>query len=180
MASQIRKATPDDAQGIAKVHVDSWRETYPGLMPEEILNGLSYRQRELYWRRTLRETGEEEFAYLVEDDAGEVMGFVSGGPEREGGLAFKGEIYAIYLLKEHQRQGWGKRLFRAATDHLVRSGMKSMLLWVHRDNETRGFYEAMGGTLVDEKSIDFGESELILVAYGWLDLSQLTHWSEEP
>ena len=171
--TRIRKAIPDDAPNIAKVHVDSWRETYPGLMPEEILSSLSYEQREQFWRRTISEAPDEEFVYLAEDDPGMVMGFVSGGPEREGGSPFKGEIYAIYLLKQHHRQGLGKRLFHAASEHLVASGMSSMLLWVHRDNDTRGFYEAMGGTLVDEKSIDFGESELILVAYGWLDLTKL-------
>lgn len=31
----IRKAKLDDATGIAKVHVDSWRTTYKGIIPEK-------------------------------------------------------------------------------------------------------------------------------------------------
>jgi len=41
----IRKAKLDDATGIAKVHVDSWRTTYKGIIPDDFLNNLSYEQR---------------------------------------------------------------------------------------------------------------------------------------
>ena len=30
----IRRATPADVDGIARVHVQAWRESYPGLMPQ--------------------------------------------------------------------------------------------------------------------------------------------------
>jgi len=33
----IRAATPTDAAGIAAVHVQSWRDTYAGLLPDEFL-----------------------------------------------------------------------------------------------------------------------------------------------
>lgn len=35
---QVRIATLNDAAGIAKVHVDSWRTTYKGIIQEEFLN----------------------------------------------------------------------------------------------------------------------------------------------
>ena len=38
----IRKANIEDAMGIAKVHVDSWRTTYKGIVPEVFLENLSY------------------------------------------------------------------------------------------------------------------------------------------
>ena len=38
----IREATLDDVPGIARVHVDTWRTTYPGIVPAEHLAGLSY------------------------------------------------------------------------------------------------------------------------------------------
>lgn len=41
----IRKANRDDAPGIAKVHVDSWRTTYKGIIPQSFLDELSYEQR---------------------------------------------------------------------------------------------------------------------------------------
>jgi len=49
----IRKAQPTDANAIAKVHVDSWRTTYAGIISADFLANLSYEQREASWRETL-------------------------------------------------------------------------------------------------------------------------------
>lgn len=42
---QIRKATPSDAEGIARVHVESWKSTYINIVPEDFLKNLSYEKR---------------------------------------------------------------------------------------------------------------------------------------
>lgn len=36
----IRKAVLTDAEGIAKVHVDSWKTTYANIVPDEYLDNL--------------------------------------------------------------------------------------------------------------------------------------------
>lgn len=46
---QIRKATLQDAEAIARVHVDSWKTTYKGIIPDNVLNNLSYTQRTEQW-----------------------------------------------------------------------------------------------------------------------------------
>ncbi|WP_306428702.1 hypothetical protein [Robertmurraya siralis] len=40
----IREATLSDAEGIAKVHVDSWRTTYKGIVSDVFLEQLSYKK----------------------------------------------------------------------------------------------------------------------------------------
>ena len=40
--SLIRPATLEDAPAIARVHVDTWRTTYAGIVPDEHLAKLSY------------------------------------------------------------------------------------------------------------------------------------------
>lgn len=42
---KIRRAKLDDAQGIAKVHVNSWRTTYKDIIPNDFLDNLSVEQR---------------------------------------------------------------------------------------------------------------------------------------
>jgi len=37
----IRKALPVNAEAVAKVHVQSWQETYRGIMEDEYLDKLS-------------------------------------------------------------------------------------------------------------------------------------------
>ncbi len=42
----VRDATSADAPAIARIHIDSWRSTYRGIVPHEYLAELSYRERE--------------------------------------------------------------------------------------------------------------------------------------
>ena len=66
----IRDATLSDAPGIARVHVDSWRTTYKGLIPDHIIANRSYEYRERLWTQFLTEQQAETFVYVAEE-AGE-------------------------------------------------------------------------------------------------------------
>ena len=48
----IRQGTSGDAEGIARVHVDSWRETYDGILPPRVLSAQTYARRLALWRQT--------------------------------------------------------------------------------------------------------------------------------
>ena len=77
----IREARIDDAAGIAKVHVDTWRTTYAGILPDEHLANLSYERREKLWIDYILSDAESRiFNYVAENDAGQIVGFASGGP----------------------------------------------------------------------------------------------------
>src|SRR6185312_11535769 len=105
----IRKAQLEDAVGIAKVHVDSWRTTYKGIVPDSFLDSLSYEKREQIWRSGIEANG----VYIAEDESGRIVGFASGGAERTGKYeAYIGELYAIYLLEGQQGNGLGRMLFQ--------------------------------------------------------------------
>jgi len=178
MAS-IRKAEPVDAAGIARVHVDSWRTTYRGLLPEELLARLSYENREHNWHQMLTATGDQGFVYVAEvetDDpqAQRIVGFASGGFERTLNPDYPGELYAIYLLSEYQRLGIGRGLVKTAAQRLLADGYPAMLIWVLHENPARKFYEALGGQYLFEKSIQIGSFTQIEVAYGWKDLRVFT------
>lgn len=53
----IRKASLIDAEGIAKVHVDSWRTTYENIIPKDYLDNLSYNQRTDLWKNNIGNKG---------------------------------------------------------------------------------------------------------------------------
>jgi hypothetical protein len=95
----IRQATMADVAAIARVHVESWRTTYQGILPDDYLANLTYAQREFLWREILSKRGGHSLTYVVEDDSGDIVGFASGGPERSGDSVYTGELYAIYLLE---------------------------------------------------------------------------------
>jgi ribosomal protein S18 acetylase RimI-like enzyme len=173
-STRIREATPADAAAIATVHVDSWRSTYSDVVPEEYLASLSYEAREGQWSETLLSPKRQSFIYVAEDDDRQVIGWAAGGPERSGGSDYAGEMYAIYLLLEYQRQGIGRRLAATVALSLAASGLSSMLVWVLALNPACAFYEAIGGQLIGERQATVGGRELREVAYGWKSLTGLT------
>ncbi len=77
----IREAVPADAPAIARVHVDVWRTTYRGIVPDDYPRTLPYKDRESMWTRVLTAT-DSQVVFVAEDEHGEVIGFANGGPER--------------------------------------------------------------------------------------------------
>jgi GNAT superfamily N-acetyltransferase len=166
----IRKARAGDAPAIARVHVDSWRTTYAGIVDSEFLAALSYKQREGTWNKVLSSPTSRSFIYVAEAADGQIIGFVCAGPEREGDEIHKGEIYALYLLHDYQRQGVGAMLLRASAQELLGRGITSVLVWVLAANPSRKFYEALGGRYLREKEMEIGNERFVEVAYGWPDI----------
>jgi len=165
----LRPALPADAGGLARVGVESWRTTYKGIMFDEFLAELSVETRAQGWLGRLAAPDPQSFAFLLETNR-EVIGFSSGGVEREGDPVYRGEIYALYLLQKYQHQGLGRRLVEASVRSLLENGIASMLIWVLRDNPSRRFYEALGGKYLRERTIDIQGQKLPEVAYGWDNL----------
>jgi L-amino acid N-acyltransferase YncA len=166
----IRQATISDASAIAKVHVDSWRSTYCGIVPAEYLDSLSYEDRTKRWQQTF-ELGKAVF--VAEDEAGNIVGFANGGVERSGDPVYKGELYAIYLLKPFQGRGLGRQLVQAVLKDLEKSNLRSFLIWVLEENPSKYFYEKLGGREVKQQGIEIGGVTLQEIAYGWEELKDL-------
>ena len=175
MSIQIRAATPEDVASMARVHVDSWRSTYDGIVPAEYLTGLSYQSRESLWKEALTTDRPGTSYFVAETEGGDIVGFANAGPEREGDRTYRGELYAIYILEEYQRMDLGRRLFSCAMRRLVADGFNSMLLWVLEDNYPAiRFYESLGGERVGRKTSAIGGVDLVEVSYGWGDIPALT------
>jgi ribosomal protein S18 acetylase RimI-like enzyme len=179
----VRPAARGDEDALALVHVRAWQTTYRGILPAEFLDALNVTARVDRWHERIESPGEGEFSFVAEaiGDEGrrEIVGFSSGGPEREGfasadGVRYAGEVYAIYLLAGWQRQGAGRQLMASSAQALIDRGFRSVVIWVLKDNApARGFYEALGGVLVGEKPITIGQTDLLEVAYGWPDAQRL-------
>jgi len=169
----IREATCADVTAIARVHVDSWRTTYRGLVPSAYLGSLTYAGSERIWTGALCAGGNSPYMYVAEGEAGVVVGFAAAGPERMGDPVYTGELYAIYLLATHQGQGLGRRLVAAVAARLRTAGYPALLIWVLACNPACRFYVALGGRPVRTQPITIGGAALEEVAYGWPDCGTL-------
>ncbi len=171
---RIRVATPDDADQVARILVDTWRAAYAHIFPAEFLAALSYEERAVRWRNRLAEAGPELFTLVVEACDGELSGLVSGGVEHDGVAGYDGEIYAVYVAPAHHRCGIGRQLMAAGAHRLAMAGYRAVMLWVLEENQrARAFYEALGGQPVSRKSVVIGDTPVIEVAYGWKDVNFL-------
>jgi len=60
----VRSARPADAAGMARVHVEGWRQTYRGLMSDEVLDAPDFvDRRERFWNAALGD--DPRFAHVV-------------------------------------------------------------------------------------------------------------------
>ena len=168
----IREAQPADSKTLARIQVDTWKTTYCGLLPPGIIDRLSYRQSEKKWEQLFKggDRSAQGYAFVAAQEQGP-LGYVVGGPARDTGMDYGGEIYAIYVLEPFQGRGLGSLLLKAAVRRMVEIGFNSMLIWVLKGNAgAAGFYERFDGKRVAEKTIDLGGFECLLTAYGWPDL----------
>ena len=162
---RIRGATVADIDAIAATHVEAWRATYPGLIPQPFLDAIRVDQRRDLWKEHLLDP--KMGTLVVEDELG-IAGFASYGPAElpvEG--SSPGEILGIYLLPRVIGMGVGRDLLARATRGLTEDGYERAVLWVLEAN-TRAcrFYEAAGwrwdGT-VDQQA--FGEETRPVIRY---------------
>ncbi|QUL99425.1 MAG: GNAT family N-acetyltransferase [Candidatus Fermentithermobacillus carboniphilus] len=185
----VRRATIGDLDGLVRVHVDTWKTTYKGILPDEFLDRLTYAGRRDQWVRIL--SGPDmKYLFVAEDESGfpgtnvecasKVVGFASGGPNRDKDGQYKGEVYAIYILKDYQGKGLGRSLFTRVSGALLEDGFDSIKVWVLTDNAAaRRFYEALGGKLVESRYIKIGGASYEEVAYGWPDARILARFTPE-
>jgi hypothetical protein len=98
---------PGDAEDLAEVHVNSWRQTYPGLLPDLYLARLSPPLHARRWRKRLLKATPGEVD-LAAGDRGGLVAYVSGGPMR-GGPAGEAEVTTLYVLRSARGEAWGAR-----------------------------------------------------------------------
>jgi ribosomal protein S18 acetylase RimI-like enzyme len=170
----IRRATDTDVLPMAEVHIVSWRETYPGMLPERMLARLSIADEAIRWQRMMdRPRAWGEAISFVADQLSSIVGYGTCGEQRMRLLADRGftsEISELYVLRRSQRQGVGRELMRAMADALIERGHDTVMLWVLAENlVARQFYESLGGVPIAEK-----RAGLVELAYGWPDLRRLS------
>ncbi|OUC65543.1 GNAT family N-acetyltransferase [Acinetobacter seifertii] len=149
--TDIRIATFKDALSIAEVHVQGWKETYTGMVKQEILDELNVLDKEQLWKEISRSPDHKLFIYT---ENGVVKGFLDGYLNPENNVA---EILAFYLLREVQKQGIGRELFQKFYQCALNQGCAFIRLEVFNKNPSRFFYEKMGAKLIDEAELpEFG------------------------
>ncbi|PSL37048.1 ribosomal protein S18 acetylase RimI-like enzyme [Labedella gwakjiensis] len=147
----IRPLRGGDADALALVHVTSWRETYAGLVPEEMYGDEALEQRRAFWTQAVARslTGEIRSTVRVAELDGRIVGFASAGPSRPGVQKRATELSMIYTLAEVHGRGIGDALLDAVL------GDGPAQLWVAEQNpRARRFYARHGFTWDGTRKLD--------------------------
>lgn len=175
----VRSVRPTDASQVARVHVDTWKEAYAGLLDSGFLDGMTAARMTRHWRRALDEKKRnlDDGVFVAATDR-EVVAFVTVSACRDVFAPWEAEITMLYVLDDYRGAGIGRALMKAAADHALSRGMFSGGLWVLRDNlHARGFYEALGGDRCGRKMDTVGGRSVPLVGYSWAEIAALAERS---
>ncbi|SDI71545.1 Ribosomal protein S18 acetylase RimI [Actinokineospora alba] len=156
---ELRDATPVDAHDVADLLVRSWRAAYRGLLPDEVLAGLSVTDREQFLSDALT-TGPPNNRAVVATIAGAIVGFAATGPPlvpADRADPTLGDLYSLYLAPDVWHRGIGAQLHAAALDRLRSCGFTHAGLWVLDTNERAlRFYHRLGWTDTGRSQLDRG------------------------
>src|SRR5215831_6778675 len=166
----FRKARPTDAEGVARIYVEAWRDTYPLVLPTRVLAGMTVEGQTARWRNAIS-IAAREAVYVVENEKGAVLGMTSLGRARDSGLGYDAEIYTLYVDPVLTGRGIGRALLSGAFVALAERGYTRCVIWAHAKNPARFFYEAMGGKLIAERTTSMMGSPVPEVAFGWPKLA---------
>ncbi|MEE6273363.1 GNAT family N-acetyltransferase [Georgenia wangjunii] len=133
--ARIRPAHVADAEAVAAVHAQAWRETYSGSVPDDVFAEME-RTGPDGWRRALADPG--GMATWLAERSGEVVGLAQAHAVGPGNVRPL-QLSVLYVLRAHQGTGTGQRLLDVAV------GDAPCFLWVAEDNPRAiAFYRRNG------------------------------------
>jgi GNAT superfamily N-acetyltransferase len=180
MTIAIRLATAEDAGAIARVRIDSWRATYRGMIPDAYLDGMRVDASTELWHRVLTAGANTTSVFVAENDGG-VIGFAAGNMLQEPRHELDAELSAVYVRREFQHAGIGRRLVCAVARAQHGHGATGLIVWVIAGNRgARAFYERLGATLLLEQPFEWDGMELTEAGYGFRDIDALVIACERP
>lgn len=160
----IRQAHEDDAEGIGRVHVDSWRSTYKNIIPNDILDNLKYEDKTNQWLLNIKDPN--NFIKVAEIDQ-TIVGYAAAQPRIDHSTNRSGTLTSIYTLKKHQGNGLGKQLLREMFIYFKHQEIQSVYVEVLNENPTIHFYQKYGAEFVRDFDLNVGTTTIKESLYLW-------------
>ncbi|MEW6266575.1 MAG: GNAT family N-acetyltransferase [Thermodesulfobacteriota bacterium] len=171
---ELRPAGWADAEGIARLHAESWRDSYRGILTDEYLDHWVFEDRLALWRKRFEDPKTDPRLVLLIEDQGGLLGFVCvllDADPRWGAL-----LDNLHIRPDFRGQGLGRKLMAEAAAWVVeRRPGSGLYLWVFEDNfRARRFYERLGGAAGERRAADASDGRKVMaVRYSWTNLDSL-------
>lgn len=167
-----RRPELHEAEALAAMHVQCWREAYAEMIPLELIASFDASKRVGRWRNSIVDHSRIVVAAF---DEGVPVGLVNAGLADDTYFDGQdGHIAALYVLASHHKMGIGRRLVGSAADLWLKRGGETLAVGVLAENlKARRFYEALGARFVKTGTYVWDGHELPDAIYVFEDLSSL-------
>ncbi len=163
----IRAVTNTDAETIARLHADSWRNAYRGILRDEVLDGDIVEDKRKIWQQRLQQPDINQIVVVAEQEK-KLCGFVCafGNHHPKWGTF----VDNLHVSQQMKRKGIGKQLMNyvALWSKNIYPGI-GLYLHIFKGNEpAQKFYEGIGETYQESKtSTPPGGGEVTNLVYAW-------------
>lgn len=160
----IRLNRIEDQEGMAKIKVDCWQDTYKNIIDQSYLDSLNY---EIQTNKYIDSFDEYKNMVLVAEDVNDhkIIGYSCFSTDANEYA--DAELISLYIDKNYSRQGVGTSLLRETIKELKKYNKKTMMLWCIKENKNAiKFYEKMGGIKAFDKMAKIGNK--VYQEYGYL------------
>jgi len=178
----FRRATGGDAEAIASLHTESWRDAYRGILPDSYLDRQIIDERATLWRSRFSSLASDRCLVVLTESPVDLVGFtcVLLDDDPQWGACLDN----LHVLPGWRNRGVGRLLFGRAAQWVksTKPGWP-IHLWVFEANlGARRFYDALGGEVIEHHKKEVLKGiEISSVLYLWRDveelLTNLTHGS---
>lgn len=138
----IRAPRADEAEALAELHGETWRETYRGIFPESAWGEEAHAQRVSMWSAICGHPMPSN-RFAVAERAGTLIGLAGVGPSLDTPPVRAHELHFIYLRAHEHGSGAGQALLDAVL------GDEPASLWVVEHNSRAQAFYARNGFVRD-------------------------------
>ena len=160
----IRLNRIEDQEGMAKIKVDCWQDTYKNIIDQDYLDSLNY---ERQTNKYIDSFDEYKNMVLVAEDVENhnIIGYACFSTDKNEYA--DAELISLYIDKKYARRGVGSSLLRETIKELKKYNKKTMMLWCIKENKNAiKFYEKLGGIKAFDKMAKIGNK--VYQEYGYL------------
>lgn len=182
----LRPIQESDLEAIALIQAHSWRDSYRGILGDAYLDDEVFAERLAHWRAAWDRPAPGQVGLLALE-LGTPLGFING--EGDSDPRWGTLLDHLHVLPGRRGQGIGTRLVHAlAETALARWPGIPVHLWCFERNlRSRGYYERLGGALVERREIPAADGTLVAACrYAWqepgvlLECSRISAASAAP
>jgi GNAT superfamily N-acetyltransferase len=163
----LRDAIDADCAAIARLHAESWRSAYRGILSDEYLDSRAHSDRAALWQSRFSERASKPFFVILAEIGSQLAGFACVFPNED--QVYGAFVDNLHVTPQLTRQGIGRRLLNAVGLRLIADqshakqphtdqahsshGHAGIYLWAIEQNlNARRFYSRVGAVEVGSEA----------------------------